>query len=163
MEALRQDVLACLRRAAKPVPPHQVANVVGAHVADVYDELGYLVRHGAARRHHCDDAVLRYSAVARSGTAASAAAGSEPVNTPHLLRPRLLVERPAPMAESVLAAMGDEPMRPRAIAAAHGGLKLYQVNTALQVLRRRGAVRVVRGSTRSTLWQRVAKTQQAAP
>ncbi|CAM5386721.1 hypothetical protein [Rhodanobacter lindaniclasticus] len=149
MEALRQDVLMCLRRVRQPQPPQQIAATVGAALADVYDELGYLVRHGAARRHHCDDAVMRYSGVH--------AVRKPPEITPHTRRERVRLVRPAPMADAVLSRMGAAPMRSREIIEACIGIATgQQVHVALQVLQRRGAVKKVSGATSNALWQRAA-------
>lgn len=149
MEALRLDVLMCLRRGREPQRPQQIADTVGAALADVYDELGYLVRHGAARRHHCDDAVLRYSSVR--------AARKPPEITPHTGRERVRLVRPAPMADAVLSSMGAAPMRSREIIEACIGIATgAQVHVALQVLQRRGAVKKVSGATSNALWQRAA-------
>jgi hypothetical protein len=157
MDALRQDVLICLRHAKKHVEAHQIAQVVGARVGDVYDELGYLVRHGAAHRHHCDDAVLRYSLAD-----AKAVPAADPVITPHQKRPRIHLTRAAPKADAVLAKMGNAPIALRAIVAAcDGHFSLRQVANLLQVLKRRGAVKRLSGSTCNAKWQRVAPTQQA--
>lgn len=156
MEVLRQEVLLCLSRSRQPMPPQQIAKAVGARVNDVYDELGFLVRHGAARRHHDQDGVMRYAPVRRK---AKQPALAVPAITPHQMRPRQPLDRPAPMAESVLAAMGATPMRFTAITAAHGGLAPYQVATALRVLRRRGAVVRVNSGNRG-LWQRVAAPRE---
>ena len=156
MEVLRHEVLLCLSRAQQPMPPQQIAKAINARVNDVYDELGFLVRHGAARRHHDQDGVMRYAPVRRKAKPATAA---ELPITPHQMRPRQQLDRPAPVAESVLAVMGEAPMRFTAITAAHGGLAPCQVATALQVLRRRGAVVRVNSGTRC-LWQRVAAPRE---
>jgi hypothetical protein len=162
MEALREQVLLCLRQAKQPLQPQQISHALGARVYDVYDELGYLVRHGAANRHHYDDAVLRYSLT--NARAVARVLRAEPIITPHQKRPRVSTKRPAPMAEAVLAVMGAEPMSFRAITTACAGrFSVCQVANLLQVLKHRGAVKKLHGTTCGAKWQRVTPTQQARP
>lgn len=160
MDALRQNVVMCMYKASQPLQPHQIAHSLGARVHDVYDELGYLVRHDAARRHHCDDAVLRYSLT--NARAVARVLRPEPVITPHQKRQHVHPKRSAPRAEAVLAVMGDAPMAFRAITEACADrFSIMQVANLLQVLKRRGAIQKLPGGRSNANWQRVTPTQQA--
>lgn len=137
MDSLRKDILLYLRCAKEPTTAQIIARTV-ATAADlnlVYAHLGHLVRAGAVARHHHPDGMLRY-AIATAADRADEVPFAPPV-------PRSAVKRhrPAPLADIVLAAMGDEAMSMADVAAAcKDQLTTKQVSNLLQLLKQRGQV-----------------------
>jgi CRP-like cAMP-binding protein len=133
---LHQDVLAALRFAERPMTAGEVAKVVASRVVDAQDALGYLVRHGGARRHHHDDGVMRYSAVLRE-------------------RHKKAL-RKAPTADAILRAIDAGYVRARDISTVCR-LSSEYTSVVLHRLRARGVVQS-HGPTIRAEWRRVAQT-----
>jgi len=120
-------------------------------LADVFDEIGPLVRVNAVNRHRLGNGLVRYS------IAPDAAAAAVRELKPHLLTPCEPKYRPAPKAEALLAVMGSEPMHATAILAASAGrFTSAQVACLLQVLKRRGEVKKISGSRSNAMWKRAS-------
>lgn len=142
MDVLHNEVLMVMRAAGKPVSAGDVARDMHMKVHDALDVIGFLVRHGGARRHHCDDAVMRYSAVPRAA-------------------PRLRRPASAPKADAVLAAIDAGHRRARDIGAVCGLDSTY-TSVVLHRLAAKGLVRGT-GPTWRTEWRRVRTDDNALP
>jgi Fe2+ or Zn2+ uptake regulation protein len=136
MDSMRRDILLYLRCAKAPITAQVVARTVAtpADINLVYSHLGHLVRAGAVTRQHHPDGMLRY---AIAGDGEQSAKSFAPPNA----RPPVKRHRPAPLADIVFAAMGDEAMSVAEIhAACKGQLTVKQVSNLLQLLKQRGQV-----------------------
>lgn len=147
MDALQQDTMQVLRHAERPVSAVEVASAIGVRLDNALDALGYLVRHGGARRHHCDDAVMRYSALA------SKRAARKP--------PKPIDPSRSPKAQAVLDAIDAGHVRARDVSAATGLTTTY-TSVVLHRLEAQGLVRA-KGHPSRAEWQRVRAGDNALP
>lgn len=150
MDSMRKDILLYLRCAKGSTTAPIIARTV-ATAADtnlVYAHLGHLVRAGAVTRQHHPDGMLRYEI---------ASACNKPATSfvPPAARPPVKRHRAAPLADIVLAAMGNTPMSVAQIAdRCEGRLATKQVRNLLQLLKQRGQVTKTYGC-KSVQWIRV--------